>query len=36
LLLVLMSVKREDNFKKQFNHGMVYLVKDLVKAESEG
>jgi len=35
MLHTMMSVKKEDNFKKLFNQGKVCLVKDLVKEESE-
>lgn len=35
MLHTMMSVKKEDNFKKLFSQEKVCLVKDLVKAESE-
>ena len=35
MLHVMMSVKKEDNFKKLFSQGQSRLVKNLVKAESE-
>ena len=35
MLHAMMSVKKEDNFKKQFSQGKKGLVKVLVKAESE-
>lgn len=35
MLHVIMSVKKEDNFKKQFSQEKKVLVKVLVKAESE-
>lgn len=35
MLHVMMQVKREDNFKKQFSQRNGYLAKDLVKDEED-